>query len=625
MPLARRRFALALPLLCAGSAFGAEIAADDQRLVAPSDPVDSVAFAALDVPALLVEDHVRASQNQPLRFAVPHPSNLPASDFGTMSRLADGRVTWRLRLEAEGATNLNVGTRYDVPDSAQIFILDKFGDMHFRALTCQDNHVDKAFWTPAVPGDEMIIYAEMNEADWPAFRDGFAVTSVNIGYKPLGGVAFKDEAPIITARSQSCNVDVECPEADPWDAQVPGIGRTLLLGSLLCSGALINNTAEDGTPYFITADHCGLTPGNANALVIYWNYENSTCRPIGSAASGGPGNGSLAQFSSGTTHRMSYGPPGDLALVEINSPLPASYQLEILGWDRSSTPPTSGVGIHHPSGDEKRLSIESNGTIFQTVFIGGIGNVSSIRVSWNLGVTEGGSSGSPFLNQNKHIVGVLSGGSSFCSSPTAPDFYARLDQAWNGGGTSSTRLSDWLDPLGTGQTSLGQFNAPPPEPPDPFNLTNPADGATGVDSTANINLIWSASSPGVTYDVVLSENLDLSSPIINVPAPGGFYLIPGGTLDGDTTYYWGVTATQLGLSTDSTPYPGSFTTAPTVTDCDGDADGDNTVTLNDLNIVLFNFGSTVTPGTNGDVDGDGNVTLNDLNIVLFNFGLDCNI
>ncbi len=57
--------------------------------------------------------------------------------------------------------------------------------------------------------------------------------------------------------------------------------------------------------------------------------------------------------------------------------------------------------------------------------------------------------------------------------------------------------------------------------------------------------------------------------------------------------------------------------------CPGDADGNNAVDLADLNLVLFNFGSAVAPGTNGDVDGDGFVGLQDLNLVLFNFGAVC--
>lgn len=51
--------------------------------------------------------------------------------------------------------------------------------------------------------------------------------------------------------------------------------------------------------------------------------------------------------------------------------------------------------------------------------------------------------------------------------------------------------------------------------------------------------------------------------------------------------------------------------------CPGDINGDGSVDLADLNLVLANFGSA---GPAGDANGDGAVDLADLNIVLANFG-----
>lgn len=57
--------------------------------------------------------------------------------------------------------------------------------------------------------------------------------------------------------------------------------------------------------------------------------------------------------------------------------------------------------------------------------------------------------------------------------------------------------------------------------------------------------------------------------------------------------------------------------------CPGDADGNRTVDQEDIDIVLFNMGQTVEPGTNGDVDRDGTVGQNDLDVVLFNLWNTC--
>lgn len=61
-------------------------------------------------------------------------------------------------------------------------------------------------------------------------------------------------------------------------------------------------------------------------------------------------------------------------------------------------------------------------------------------------VTERGSSGSPLYDQNHRIIGQLHGGPSFCNGTKLWDFFGRFDLSWTGGGTNSTRLSNWLDP-----------------------------------------------------------------------------------------------------------------------------------------------------------------------------------
>ena len=52
----------------------------------------------------------------------------------------------------------------------------------------------------------------------------------------------------------------------------------------------------------------------------------------------------------------------------------------------------------------------------------------------------------------------------------------------------------------------------------------------------------------------------------------------------------------------------------------GDAVGDGRVDINDLTIVLTNFGKTGMAWNTGDFNGDGRVDVNDLTILLSNFG-----
>ena len=197
-----------------------------------------------------------------------------------------------------------------------------------------------------------------------------------------------------------------------------------------------------------------INSGNAPSIVVYWNYENSTCRPPGSAASGSNGNGSRSQFNSGAIYRASYS-PSDFCLFELDDPIPDAFEVYRVGWDRTDTAPPSVTGIHHPAGDEKSISFENDPTTI-TDYLSSTVNSSSthIRIAdWDLGTTEGGSSGSGLFNPQKRLVAVLTGGYAACGNNSS-DWYGRIYKSWEGGGTAASRLKDWLDPTNSGSTAI---------------------------------------------------------------------------------------------------------------------------------------------------------------------------
>ncbi len=80
-----------------------------------------------------------------------------------------------------------------------------------------------------------------------------------------------------------------------------------------------------------------------------------------------------------------------------------------------------------------------------------------------MGVTEGGSSGSPLFNAEGLIVGDLCCGTSSCEyeslelqGPTGSDLYGKLSNSWTNSNNSSDskKLKPWLDPNNTGATTL---------------------------------------------------------------------------------------------------------------------------------------------------------------------------
>jgi hypothetical protein len=251
---------------------------------------------------------------------------------------------------------------------------------------------------------------------------------------------------------------------------------------------------------FLTANHCGIASSNAASLVTYWNYQNSTCRVVGSSQNGQDGDGTLNQFLTGSFFRAS-GSASDFTLVELDDAAPSAFGLYLAGWDRRSIDFASATGIHHPNVAEKRISHSYTATTTTSYNNPSVpGNGSHIHVFWTpgIGVTEPGSSGSPLYSPEKRVIGQLHGGPSSCTASDKSDYYGRLSVSWQGGGTSATRLSNWLDPGNTGvqfmdgrEASGGGGGTPP---------TTLVASSSRNRNQLTVNLGWSNGS-GASVDV----------------------------------------------------------------------------------------------------------------------------
>ena len=412
----------------------------------------TIRFGALDINQLRATETIRESQGFIRNFAVPSDVDIRPDTAGETTFHDDGMVSWRLRIETKNAKNINIGTDWNVPESTFVLLLDGNGEAPYEPFTADYNNVNNEVFTPVVMGDTMEVYVEVHQDDWQAFVDGFRIKRISLGFLEWSEAFIPDG---IGLRSNPCHTDVACPEADPWPSQVSSVGAYTISGFATCSGALINNTAEDGTPYFMTANHCGAHTG-AGSMVVFWNFENSFCRPPGSGQSGGNGNGPTNQFTAGSVNRMTY-QPADFTLNELNSVPNPAWNVDYCGWDNRglSARPSSGFGIHHPNVEEKRIAIENSTFGNGSVSIGGP-SISAWTINFDVGGLEGGSSGSPLYNQVGRAVGTATGVNTFAviCGPGQGQSYGRLDRAWTGGGTSSSRLSDWLDPGATGATTL---------------------------------------------------------------------------------------------------------------------------------------------------------------------------
>ena len=263
-------------------------------------PLDQTAWIEVDpvnLEVVLAEDVERELAGLPPRFAIPRTTSITPKTDGRWEDLDHEVRRWHLRISSPGALSLNLGfTRYFMPPGGRLFVHATDRSYSIRPFTERDNAEHGELWTPVVLADDIVI--EVTVPKQAVDRLELELTSINVGYRGFGE--------LLVDRSGSCNVDVICPEGDDWRNEIATVGVISTGGSTFCTGFMVNNTAEDLVPFFMTANHCGVSSGVAPSLVVYWNYENSWCRPPGSPESGGPGDGSLSQFQTGSFFRSAY-------------------------------------------------------------------------------------------------------------------------------------------------------------------------------------------------------------------------------------------------------------------------------------------------------------------------------
>ncbi len=245
--------------------------------------VPAVTAVPVDREAARAEDLQRDSAGLPPRYALPQLVVITPETDGTWETL-DGRwVLWRLRITAPGATSLNLGfDRYRLPKNSRLTIAPadaKGADPRgVRIFTERDNEDHGQLWTPVVISDDIVVELLLPAESRHDYE--LELTSINRGYRYFDELYQEAQAD----KSGSCNVDVVCPEGDPWRLEINSVGVISTGGSLFCTGSMLNNTAEDGTPYFLTANHCEITSSNAASLVVYWNFQSPTCGASRAAA-----------------------------------------------------------------------------------------------------------------------------------------------------------------------------------------------------------------------------------------------------------------------------------------------------------------------------------------------------
>lgn len=368
----------------------------------------------------------------PWRFGIEIPQAIDLLKEGVRTETKDGFI-YQMVLESKGAKSININySEFDIPQGAQFFVYGLNTSVYLGAFTHENVKADKKFATSFVFDEAVVLeYFVPNSSKW---KGNIRIESVVHGYRVKS--IEKD-----FGDSGSCNNNMACfPE---WQEEGNAVALlTTSNNTRFCSGSLLNNVREDKTPYFLTANHCGPASNN----IFIFNYQSPNCSPNT--------DGNTQNSVVGCTVRAQNS-PSDFALVELSSSIPETYEVTYLGWSAQNVAPTSAVGIHHPSGDTKKICFDDDPLIDDPDYNGDHWKV----LDWNSGTTEGGSSGSPLFDQNRRVVGQLHGGWAACGNDEY-DTYGAFFYSFDNSPNANQQLKVWLDPDNTGTrvlNSLGNF------------------------------------------------------------------------------------------------------------------------------------------------------------------------
>lgn len=372
------------------------------------------------------------------QYAYKHEEAYNISNSGIWQTIADGRRVWRMKISSEGAYSLGLQfSKFKLPTGAMLFV---YNDQHSRVLgayTEQSNKKSGKFAIEPLEGDELILeYVEPLGAEFEAQLE---VSAVLHDFKNIFNILRGSDSSVKS--SGSCNVNINCAIGDDWQVEKQSVCH-IIYGNYIGSGALVNNTNLDGKPYFLTAYHVISSQTVANSAIFYFNYEAANCDSAeGSRSQSITGSDLLA-----TTNHL------DFTLLELSQMPPASYSVYYAGWDRSGRTPMNTTCIHHPNGDVKKISLDYDAPITATYTDNNITFDDDAHwhiLEWDLGTTEGGSSGSPLFDENHRIIGDLTGGLASCENSVS-DYFAKFSESWDNYPEANQQLRVWLDPLDTG-------------------------------------------------------------------------------------------------------------------------------------------------------------------------------
>lgn len=316
------------------------------------------------------------------------------------------------KIVAAGAATLRV--RVDRADAGAVLWVAGEEDQTFERFEPSAD----ATWTPTTRGDTLYVAVEGGDAS-------LSLTAVAIGDAE-------------TTAAGSCVRNAACVDAPPELAEASraiAMIRFVRDGeSYVCSGALVNDSANSGAPFFLTARHCISTAEEAASIEAVWDHRSPACGSEPARASTRTYGAELLVSSAAT----------DVALLRLRKLPPNRLFLDV-----ETAPVPAGTRTWHLSHADGGPLSYAEGTVQQTqTGCPAAPQGEFLYTTLNTGAISAGSSGAPLLLPGLRIGGQLLGR----CGPSASDPCAIYNYAIDGAIAASwPLLAPYLDPAPAGR------------------------------------------------------------------------------------------------------------------------------------------------------------------------------
>jgi V8-like Glu-specific endopeptidase len=406
----------------------------------------------IDIPSLSSEQSivnpgiVESSKLKHLYFANNYIIKADPQSSGKWINDQDGNKIWLLGIRSDESYSIGlILSKFQLKGEARLFVFNETRSCVVGAFTRLNNNTSDILPVTHIPGK--CIYIQLEIPDKQMDYGELIVGEAALAYLPLFA-----EDPDRFGASDTCNIDINCKEGAEWQDLKRSVCRIIINVHKCCTGILINAANSSKIPYILTTAHCIGSQGEANKSIFYFNYESPICN--------GPDGFTTHQIS-GSTLISTGDSLGDylsrdsldFSLVKLNVQPPDSFRVYYAGWNRTELPANETVTIHHPYGDVKKISCDfdspETGSFEENGKYPYILNSHWKILQWDIATTEPGSSGCPLFDQDKRLVGLLTGGEANCVS-SVNDYFTKFDYSWNYYDQTYKKLQTWLDPLNSG-------------------------------------------------------------------------------------------------------------------------------------------------------------------------------